>query len=232
MATLDELKARLRRALGNVPTTQLSDEQLYDALDSALKEYSKYKPIYILDYLTSTKDVATYDLSSKEGIIKVKEVYYSRGPFEYFDEFWPDYSELGRLSGINIFEHPSIWTQFLQRVEQFEYIFECEFEFNQSTKTLRLIPPPDQTGKKIYFLYSKRHTAETVPEEDIEVLLLWARAEAKEMMAAKKSYEIRSVSGYGESVTLGSTPESLMSEAEELKKRFSKRFGSSAFVVG
>lgn len=232
MATLEELKTLLRRKLGNISTSYLSDEQAGDAVNSALREYSKYKPIQVLDYIVTVKDQALYDLSSKTGIIRVKEVFYSTGPFEYFDEFWPDYSQLGRLHGISIFEHPSVWTQFLQKVEQFKNIFNGEFEYEKATKMLRLIPAPNSTGSKVYYIWTKIHSASTIPEDDIDVLLLWAMAESKEMVASKRSNEIRSVSGYGESVTIGSAPETLYSEAKDLKEKFHKRFGGSYLLVG
>lgn len=232
--SMDDLKGKLRRGLGNLTLTQLSDDQAQDAVTSAINEYSKHKPNRVLDFIGMTKDKAVYDLSDRQRIMKVKEVYYNVG-FEYsFDQSWPepDLLSLGRLEGISLFENPSIWLQFMQRLEQYKTIFQGDFDYNRETKTLRLIPPPSVSGKKVFFIWTQSHIPETIPEEDVDTLLLWAKGEAKEMMASKKGSDIQSVSGYGESVTFGTSSDSLMKEAQDFKDRFERKFGGSVFVVG
>jgi hypothetical protein len=232
--SMENLKDKLRRGLGNLTLTQLSDDQAGDAVTSALNEYSKHKPNRVLDYIGTKKDEALYDLSDRKRIMKVKEVYYNVG-FEFsFDQSWPepDLLSLGRLEGISLFENPSIWTQFMQRIEQYKTIFQGDFDYNRETKTLMLIPPPSVSGKKVFFVWAQNHIPETIPDEDVDTLLLWAKGEAKEMMASKKGSDIQSVSGYGESVSFGATSDSLMNEAKDFKDRFERKFGGSVFVVG
>jgi len=229
---LQALKDKLRRQLGNLTTTQFTDEQCEDAVNSAIKEYSKYRPINVLDYLTTGAGQAIYDLSTKERIIRVKEVFYSTGNEYMPEEFWPETAQLGRLEGISIFDNPSIWLQYMQRLEQYKAIFNGDFEYERATKALRLIPPPTIAGKKVYYVWSQRHTPLTIPEDDVDILLLWAKGEAKEMLAGKKGQEIQSVSGYGESVTFGASSESLMTEAEDFKARFQRKFGGSVLLAG
>jgi hypothetical protein len=231
-AKFKELKDKMRRQVGNPSLTQFMEEQADDAVKSAIREYSKHKPIEVLDYLTTIKDEQAYDLSTKSRIIRVKEVYYSTGS-EYFpEEVWSDFSMYGRLEGLSLFENPSLWTQYMQRLEQFKAMFNGDFSFEQSTKILRLIPAPSEMGEKVYYIWTQRHTAETIPEDDIDLVLLWAKGEAKEMMASKKGNEVQSVSGYGESVTFGATSDSLMKEAQNFKERFEKKFSGSVFIVG
>jgi hypothetical protein len=237
MATMDDLVARLRRALGNQPETVYSTETLGDAVKSALKEYSKYKPIEVLDWFGTMEGEPVYDLSRKRGIIRVKDVYYDSAGNWGFDEslpiLLPEVVVTGNFQGINLFENPSIWTQYSQRLEQFKRIFEGTFDFDRQTKRLRLIPPPSSNGQKVIFIWTKQHSAETVAEEDEDALMMWGKAEAKEMLAAKKENEIRSVSGYGESVTFGATSESLTKDAKDLKDQFRKQFkGGSTMIVG
>jgi len=230
VVTENDLKEKLRRSLGNLTLTQLTDDQADDAVQDAIKEYSKYRPILVFDSLATIGEVATYDLSVKERIIKVKEVFYSGG--SGFDEFSSDYSQLGRLEGLSLFENPSLWIQYIQRLEQYKSKFVGDFEYDRSTKVLRLIPLPSESGKKVYYVWLQRHVVTTIPEDDIEIVLLWAKGEAKEMLASKKSYEIRSVSGYGESVSFGATSDSLMKEAQDLKARFEGKFGKFEFLAG
>jgi hypothetical protein len=227
----EELRDKLRRQIGNPTLTQFNEEQANDAIESAIREFSKYKPIKVLDSLMTTKDVATYDLSAKERIIKVKDVFYSVNCEFVSEEHWPETASLGRLEGLSLFENPSLWTQYIQRLEQYKRMFEGDFEYSQSEKILTLIPAPSQV-QKVYFLWTKRHTASSIPEDEVDTVLLWAKGEAKEMMASKKGNEIQSVSGYGESVSFGATSDSLMKEAQNFKERFEKKFSGSVFIVG
>ena len=232
MSRMDDLKDKLRRGLGNLTTAQLSDDQAKDAVISAVTEYSKHSPIKVLDFVATEKDKALYDLSGKQRILRVKEVFYNVSSQFLPEDFWPDSAVWGRLEGISLFDNPSIWLQYMQRIEQYKAMFTGDFEYDRVTKMLRLIPPPNATGLKVIFIWTQAHTEETIPEEDVNTLMLWAKGEAKEMMASKKGQEIQSVSGYGESVTFGATSDSLMKEAEDFKARFEKKFGGSVFIVG
>lgn len=226
---LEVLIAKLRRLLGNIDESRLTPMQARDAVLSAVREYSKYRPIRVLDSLITTKDKADYDLSAKSRIVKVKEIFYSAGPSFEGQSIFPDLH--GRLEGLSIFENPSLWRQFTQKLEQFRYIFDGSFEYDRSGKILRLIPAPSRTGDSVYYVWLQGHNALTVPEDDEDVLMLWAKAEAKEMEASQMSVDIRSVSGFGQSVTLGSTPESIMDEAEKLRKNFRNRFPKTFFSI-
>lgn len=232
MSKMDDLKDRLRRGLGNLTTAQLSDDQARDAITSAVNEYSKHKPIKVLDFFAAEKDKALYDLSEKKRILRVKEVFYTAGSSFFPEGFGPDGSASGRLEGISLFDNPSIWLQYLQRLEQYKAMFHGDFEYDPYAKMLRLIPPPGTTGLKVFFIWTQAHTEETIPEGDVDTLMLWAKGEAKEMIASRKGNEIQSVSGYGESVSLGATSDSLMKEAQDFKARFERKFGGSVFMVG
>lgn len=234
--TISEIQGKLRRGVGNPSTTTLSETQILDAIASAVKEYSKGRPIEVLDYLTTEGEKSDYTLSSKTRIMDVKDVYYSTAVSYVFDEYFPDAPNLGRLEGISIFDNPSIWTQYIQRLEQYQRIFDGDFIFNQAAKILTLIPAPTNSGNRVYYVWKQMHevgeTRVTVPEDDIETFLLWAKAECKEMMAGKRGEQIQSVSGYGESVSLGSSSKDLNEEAENLRGRFNKKMCGSTIVVG
>lgn len=226
---LSELKGKLRRLLGNPTTNQLSDDQAKDAIDSAVGEYSKYRPIQALAYVTTLVDVATYSLALKERIISVKEVFYTTYS-EYVSE---DFFMLpsGNLEGLSLFENPSLWIQYMQRLESWKRIFDGDFSYDRSTKMLTLIPAPSTAGLKVYYIWSQAHNVLTVPDSDVDTLMLWAKAEAKDMMGSKKAFEIQSVSGYGESVTFGAKSETMTDEAEKLRERFAKRLGRGIPVL-
>ena len=210
----------------------LSDDQAGDAINSAVKEYSKYRPIRKFDSLTTIAGQAAYPLSAKERILGVSDVYYSTLPMYPFQGFWGEVADLGRLEGLSVFENPSLWVQYMQRFEKYKEIFDGDFEYDRTTKILMLIPPPSNSGDKVYYIWTQRHTVLTIPEDDYDTFLLWAKGESKEMVSGKLGTQISAVSGYGESISIGASSGSLMKEAGDFKSRFQKKFGSSIVTVG
>lgn len=230
---ITELKDLLRRSLGNVSLTQLTDAQAGDVITSAIREYSKYKPIKVLDLLMTEANKAVYDLSAKTRIMRVTDVFYSTGiEFSLDRDFRPETPGIGNIEGISLFENPSIWLQYMQRIERYKAMFDGDFDFDQGTKILRIIPAPTSAGKLVYYIWSQRHTSLTIPEDDYDGFLLWEQGRSKEMIATKMGQDIRSVSGYGESVSLGSSPDSVMKEALDLENRFKKMFGGGIIIAG
>jgi hypothetical protein len=210
----------------------LTPEQAEDAVKSAIREYSKYKPINVLDTLTTVANKAWYDLSAKERIIRVTEVFYSTGiEFTLDNDFRPEIPSIGNVEGISLFENPSIWLQYMSRIEAYKAMFDGDFDFDTNTKILRLVPCPTAAGKSVYYIWSQRHNALTISEDDYDTLLLWAQGKSKEAIATKMGQDIRSVSGYGESVSLGATSESVMKEAVDLQNRFRKSFGGGGIII-
>ncbi len=231
--TLDELKERLREELGNPTEARLSDKSCGNAVSGAVKEYSRYRPIRVLDFIGTQKDQPLYSLNDRQRIIRVKTVYYNTG-FEWsWDEYFPDpsVSVEGRLEGISLFENPSVWTQYIQRLEQYKGMFDGDFEYDPINKMLRLIPAPSLSGKKVVFVWTQRHTPETILEDDIDGMLLWAKALGTEILAKAKRDEIKSVSGFGQSITMGASYETLNKDAADLKDEFRRKFGGGSFVV-
>ena len=210
----------------------LSDDQAGDAINSAVKEYSKYRPIRKFDCLTTISEQPAYLLSAKERILGVSDVYYSTLPMYPFQGFWGEVADLGRLEGLSVFENPSLWVQYMQRFEKYKEIFDGDFEYDRTTKILMLIPPPSNSGDKVYYIWTQRHTVLTIPEDDYDTFLLWAKGESKEMVSGKLGTQISAVSGYGESISIGASSGSLMKEAGDFKSRFQKKFGSSIVTVG
>ena len=229
------MKMRLREEIGSPSTTDYSDTQCGNDVISAINQYSKYKPDEVFDSLTSVVNQSVYDLSEKDRIMNVTMVFYSINLEWEFDRYWPMSIDIGRLAGISLFENPSIWTQYVSRLKEYKAIFERSFEFNRTTKSLRLIPQPIHQ-RAVPYIYTRRHTAETIPEEDIDDMLLWAKWMAKQALAAKarRSKEITQVSGYGISATISLGAKDLMEEAKEHKDDFERRFGalSSIMMVG
>ena len=239
MFSMDDFKGMLRRALGNISIAKLSDDQAEDAVSSALREYSKYRPIQTLDSLLTVKDQPTYDLSVKTRIIRVKEVYYNSSAMDrWFEPGWPasidpmTFNGMGSLESISIFENPSMWLQYTSRLESYRRIFDGDFEFDESGKILMLIPTPSSNDNRVFFIWTGLHVAGSVPDIDADLITLWARAEAKVMIASRQISEIKSVSGFGQSVSFGVDARALEDSATELKKEFRKKLGGTSITTG
>ena len=240
MFSMDDLKTKLRESkLGGIATSKFSEAQAEEAISSAIREYSKHRPIKQLDSLTTVKSQANYDLSGKSGIIRVKEVYYNTSGSEWwFEAGWPGvvdpltFEGMGSLEGISIFENPSIWTQWISRLEAYKRIFEGDFEWDMSGKILTLIPAPSTDGNIVPYIYTAMHQPGTIPDIDVDLVLMWAEAYGKDIVASRQISEIRSVSGFGQSISFGVSARELQTSANELRKEFRRKLGGVPIQVG
>lgn len=226
--SLDEIKALIRRKAGNPSTADLTNDQVSDAIDSALIEYSKNRPVLVLEYLTTIADTAEYSLSGKTGIMGIEECFYGMVA-NVFDTDFPGRIDLPGLSGIQVFHNPSIFIQYMQKVESYDRMFEGDYEWHGDRKKIELIPAPSSTGTKVYYVYQKKHTLATVPDEDEELFLKWAIAESLEYVMEKRG-KFTAVSGYGQSVSVGLTRTE--ARAKTLKEEFKRAFGGTPILIG
>lgn len=234
MTTEAWLREELRFRLGSPTTTQFSDDGCDRSVKSAIREYSRYKPIRVLDYLVTVANTAVYSLSAKAGILQVKRVWYSTDPTWIFSNYFPDLDMAfqANVEGISIFENQSVWTVYTQKLEQYRNNFEGDHSYNETTKELRLIPTPTTGGDNVYYIWTKQRAAETVIEEDIDGVMMWAMAVAKQSMAgAQQQAGIQSVAGFGISGTVSTTPGDLMKESATLKDEFRARFRRGGSVT-
>jgi len=225
---MTEIKALIRRKAGNPSTADLTDDQLTDAVDSALAEYSRNRPVLVLDHLETVEGAAEYDLSAKTGIIGIEDCFYGTAA-KVFDTDFPGRIDLPGLSGIRVFHNPSVFIQYMQKVESYDRIFEGDYEWHGDRKTIELIPAPSRTGTKVYYVYRKMHTIATVPSEDEELFLKWAVAESLEYVMEKRG-KFSAVSGYGQSVSIGLNRSE--ARAKTLKEEFRRAFGGTPIAVG
>ena len=219
----------IRRKAGNASTADLTETQIGDALDSALTEYSKNRPVLVLTYLETVANTGEYSLSDLTGIMGIEECFYGTGGSYVFDTDFPRVLDLPALSGIRVFYNPSIFLQYMQKVESYERIFEGDHNWHADRKAIELMPAPSSTGSKVYFVYRKKHTLATVPDTDEDLFLKWAIAECLDYIMEKRG-KFSSVSGYGQSVSIGFSRSE--KRAERLKEEFRNAFSGSQFLVG
>ena len=235
------LKEKIRRKLGNVSTTEITDDQLGDVIEDTLYQYSQYKPRKKIGYITTTKDTGEYNVTDSDiatnvesSIISIIDCFYGMSG-QYFDTDFPnilgnDFA-MGRLSGISLFDNPAITNQYLQKLDYFKRKYGSDWEFwdrGDDAKILVLIPAPSSSGDKIYFLYTYRHTSIlSVSDDDEDVFIDGCLWKATEMMIF--SNRVNSVSSQGESVNINNSIWEKMSEKYE--KRFKSSLGGNANIV-
>lgn len=75
-ATLASLRARLRARLPDLGVTRWDNEDLDEAIRTALEQYSKYKPDHALGTIALTAAGREIDVSSLTGLLRVEKVWW------------------------------------------------------------------------------------------------------------------------------------------------------------
>ena len=101
-----------------------------------------------------------------------------------------------------------------------------------SGKVLTLIPTPSTDGNIVPYIYTAMHQPGTIPEIDIDLILMWAEGYGKDIVASKQISEIRSVSGFGQSISFGVSARELQTSANDLRKEFRRKLGGVPIQVG
>jgi len=219
----EDLIQKLRGKIGSPSESEIDSNTLGSAIDSAVWEYSKYKPKKVYASFDTEKDVAEVSLLEKIGssVIEVFDCCWDPiGSYSDTDLYaLPEYGEVS-LSGINVFHNPSIVVQIQQKFEAFKQHFGGDWDFFDGT--LRLIPAPTVSGKKVGVIAACEKPLSEIPARDEDVLLLWAEGEAEGILASKRT-RISSVSMEGASINYDA--DGARKVAEDKKKEFRKKLG-------
>jgi len=234
--TKQQLIDKARSNLGGPSITELTDTQIGDSVDSAVNEYSKYKPKKVYTEFETEADVATVDITTViEGsaVLGIVDCYYDpTGMFFDSDLYYtlPETSIVG-LSGLSLFNNPSLVVQFQQKLEAFKAHFGGDWDFYDDT--LRLFPPPSTTGIKVGIVANCARALAEVPDTDEDTLLLWVEAKAGKILATKRA-QISGVSMEGASINFDTGSATMIKMAESKEKDFKKELGghSGFFVNG
>jgi len=234
--TKQQLIDKARSNLGGPSITELTDTQIGDAVDSAVNEYSKYKPKKVYTEFETEADVATVDITTViEGsaVLGIVDCYYDpTGMFFDSDLYYtlPETSIVS-LSGLSLFNNPSLVVQFQQKLESFKAHFGGDWDFYDDT--LRLFPPPSTTGTKVGIVANCVKTLAEISDTDEDTLLLWVEAKAGKILATKRA-QISGVSMEGASINFDTGSATMIKMAESKEKDFKKELGghSGFFVNG
>lgn len=227
--TKAELIAKARSNLGNPSETELTDTQIGNAIDSAVKEYSKYKPKKVYTEFETAADEATVDITTVipgSGVLNIVDCYYDpTGIFFDSDLYYTiPCDSIAGLSGLSLFHNPSLVVQYQQKLEAFKSHFGGDWDFYEDT--LRLFPCPSTTGRKVGLIANCIRELADVPDIDEDTLLLWAEAKSGKILSEKRA-QISGVTMEGASIKFD-VGKITMKAAETKEKEFKKALGGGS----
>ena len=169
--TSEELAAEIRIKLGNPSVQELSNEVIYYAIDSALKELGRLQPYYTYEEVDIVKGVSTYTVGSD--VIDVKGFWFSLNKnyadFDYKDAF--NFSGEGipfnEYADLKVFHTPSLMNVLEEKWERVNARNQNSWEYNPDTKEILLIPTPKKDGKGVYKGLLQR-SVEGIPEKFLD----------------------------------------------------------------
>jgi len=210
-----ELAQRLRGDVGSPNQTSLPEPQLLQALESARREYSKYRgPLTIGNFDTvANQDEYPYDLDVVCFVIDVLPAVNSLQLESFVLSEGVVFSDSHFPGDVSVYDNPSLL--FMRKLkDKMQRQFGGTWEDRGVKEVgdplafkgiIALMPAPKETGQKVYYEYRKWVTFEQIPPRDEDLLMLWAQAESMEKMATSSfsTGAIRSVSGGGQTISYG-----------------------------
>jgi len=221
----DQLITKIRSNIGSPSVSDISSDQIGSAVDSAVREYSKYKPKTVYATFDTEANVAEITLSEVIGSAVINVIDCMWDPIgTYFDKDLvstiPDDFSYNSLAGISVFHNPSIVLQLQQKMESFRERFGGDWDYYDGK--LRLLPSPTSSGKKVGLIASCVKGLDEIPDIDEDDLLLWAEAQAGKILLEKMT-RISSVNMEGSSISFNTTE--ARKSIDNKENKFKKRFG-------
>lgn len=215
---------KLRKRLGDPLPFEIEDDAIKDAINSALTEYSKYRPQKKESLVNLTTGQSLYEM--EQGVMGVVDCILS------FRGGSPDFIP------VNAYDDP-----FLQISRSLRMIDELnnedkdryggyEWTYLPSTNQLKIFPAPSFTGQTSVVV-KLAQTEETFPEIDMELLLKYAQAESMETLGHFRTKVKSLPTGVGFKMVLDGG-ETLLEKAERKRQEFYDeiRSGGTWIVTG
>lgn len=185
MNTNDLVKA-VRAQLGKLPEDNLIDihnDDIFRESNYILSEIGTFLPEKVLRFITSTEQVALYDVH--ENTMRVQKVY----QWDTIDE---DLMRLGSIStdetGANeYYDFPSLWT--IRQLRRLRSLPRIKHEWHPIGRQLKIKPTPSSTGLKYWYISIEKSewTLENLPL-DFEMLFITGTSwKCLEIVALRRS---------------------------------------------
>lgn len=157
--------ADIRKRMGGVNDSVISDECIETAIDSALEEMTRIVPACVYKSLILVRGKEEYDVD--EDVVTILDLWLT---FHSYNAFALNLDAQGygvidpEYADISVFHSPSLMNIIEQKWEQWNYRHGHEWEWNMDSRKIRLIPAPRSNGKAVYKA-SKVRTLDNVPVE-------------------------------------------------------------------
>lgn len=234
---MNDMVGKLRNRLGNPLTFELSDDAIVNAINSALKEYSKFRPRKKEEVLALHKGQSHYPLDS--GVIAVVDCILA-----FREDLKPNLFPLHDVAFYpeNLYGDPYVYRlnrtsrsmQFIDELEREETdrFDGHEWNYYPGDNILAIFPAPaHEVQTQVTVAYG--HTEATMPAQDEELMLKYAQAEAMETLGLFRSKVRELPTGVGYKMTLDAG-ETMLKQAAVKRQEFYDeiRHGGSWIVTG
>lgn len=235
-STEEDLKQYLLRRMGKgVVQVEITDAQLNDAIADAKRWFISNWGIIRTRTFQLTPGVTEYTLSTDVAEVLRVSVEQVRIPPLVFDREFPFYFPFPlRAEGGIVFSYPaglySALVQQLQWIDQLRRIFgaDLEFEYVDSTRTLRILSPVFQSGSALVEYIANEVDVKEIFGIAEDLFVDWARAEVMERVGRVRSKYGGYPTAGGERTLDG---EALLEEAKELKERTQLRAAERGYPI-
>lgn len=211
---LNDLKAKLTRRLGSPSVSDLPDEVKTDALESARKEFSRYRPYLDNEYVSVEAGVTDYELSND--VQDVSEGYALPSSLSYDVLLTIDAVATEALlaaGGVSLADMGWSWSV----IPGSPSIFRLEIE-------------PIAAAELLLTTESLREW-EDLSEKDENAILTWAQAEALEYIGRKRNKSISKIPTAVGQLTLN-TGYNDRADGFRMREEFRRMMGQGATVLG
>lgn len=220
----------LRTRQGEPSEADVSNQLIAEAVETALREFGRYKGPKRLFTTPAVLDEDLYDLP--EEAVRVLEVFWPHGVTTEPNIF--DVNSLlfhGGAYGygsvadpgtdINLFENPSMFNIFYEKWKALRERFQGEWQEVQAPTgaflQVRVMPPPKTAGDVIVLYRADVPDVDRIPKGDYETFMIAAMAEIFDIRATRCSL-ISSTSFGGQSFSF--SPDKLAAKSKAYRKRF------------
>lgn len=220
MPQLAEVQREIRGRLGDPSEAGLPSTQIDDAINGALREFSRYYPERIEHTLSVVEGVGEYDLP--EGVIEVSEHAWRGEPETRFG-----FVEYGPVHNRDAYPYwRNLHADALQRRDDLDPEFQV---FDGSPPVLRMIPTPASSGTLVLVL-EKVPTIERIPRDEAENIIQWAQGDCLEYIGRKRSKSVQQVPTATGTLKLSDGAD-LREEGCRLKEAVEESWGRGATVI-
>jgi len=208
------LVTRIRLEAGKPPVDIVPDANIENWIAEALEEFDRYIPNWATSYIETVGDQPDY--SVHEDAIEVVFVGWAGGRATMADIFGGEFDVEFPAEGYDVMLDQV--TQYVDALKAQQIADRADWDWNEATEKLWLLPPPSTTGDRVYYIYIKAWTL-ALCKDRFEKFIVWYAISQALKVRARRQKRLSAISHTGGQFpwTL-SDPE--LKDARTLEKKF------------